>query len=491
MSRQSASEHIGSPWDTLRQIWLVSREVFPMLVLALVGLLISGTLLEHMSRWNAFVKVDKLFILVPILFNLKGNLEMNLSLRMATAANIGELDNGRTRRALVAGNLALLQVQAIIVAGAAGILSFLLGMGTNSSSTTNGGQAVSVSSALSKQSRRGFVHSPNRTSSDPSMALRGGYFEFVLVLAVAMLSASASSGVQGAFLAALVIITRRLKGDPDNTAVPIAGSFGDLLTLTVLGIMSASFVHFEGTILSTIILILLVLACVAFLIVTLRNVYARELVAHGWVPLFAAMLISSGAGVMLDKYSEHYDGFALLVPVVSGLPGAAAAILVSRITTALHSGKFSTQNDYELIGTTEDGPIDVQLPTEMSIPPPTLFGRLKSLHIPRPIEGMLVPCILFSNTLIVQMFFLLILWLTKRLSFGWLFSFTFFISTTLSISLALVLAHCMAHVIWQLGLDPDTTCLPYTTSIVDVLSQVILLGAFSLTYVLDGKVTTN
>ena len=65
-----------------------------MLVLALIGLLLSGTLLERMSRWSVFVKVDKLFILVPILLNLKGNLEMNLSLRMSTAANIGELDNG-------------------------------------------------------------------------------------------------------------------------------------------------------------------------------------------------------------------------------------------------------------------------------------------------------------------------------------------------------------------------------------------------------------
>lgn len=490
MARHPTNEHKGSSWDTLLQIWVVSREVFPMLVLALVGLLISGTLLERMSNWNAFVMVDKLFILVPILFNLKGNLEMNLSLRMATAANIGELDNGRTRRALVAGNLALLQVQAIIVAGAAGILSFLLGMSANSSSTTNGGHSV-YSSALLKQSRRGFVHSPNRTSSDTSMALRGGYFEFVLVLAVSMLSASFSSGVQGAFLAALVIITRRLNGDPDNTAVPIAGSFGDLLTLTVLGIMSASFVHFEGTILSTIILILLVLACVVFLIMALRNVYARELVAHGWVPLFSAMLISSGAGVMLDKYSEQYDGFALLVPVVSGLPGAAAAIFVSRITTALHSGKFSIQSNYELVDMTDDVPNEIQLPIEAPTPPPTLIGRLKSLHIPRPIGGMLVPCILFSNALIVQMLFLLILWLTKQLSFGWLFSFTFFICTTLSISLALVLAHCMTHVMWQLGLDPDTTCLPYTTSIVDVLSQVILLGAFALTYVLDGKVTTK
>ena len=96
-----------------------------MLALAVVGLLASGTLLERLAQWNSFVKVDKFMILVPILFNLKGNLEMNLSLRMSTAANMGEVDSRRTRRALVTGNLALLQVQALIVAGVAGILFFL------------------------------------------------------------------------------------------------------------------------------------------------------------------------------------------------------------------------------------------------------------------------------------------------------------------------------------------------------------------------------
>lgn len=47
------------------------------------------------QTWSAFVKVDKFLILVPILFNLKGNLEMNLSMRMTTAV--------RTSSALTAG----------------------------------------------------------------------------------------------------------------------------------------------------------------------------------------------------------------------------------------------------------------------------------------------------------------------------------------------------------------------------------------------------
>ena len=43
--------------------------------------------------WVAFKTIDELFILVPIILNLKGNLEMNLSARLSIAANLSDLDN--------------------------------------------------------------------------------------------------------------------------------------------------------------------------------------------------------------------------------------------------------------------------------------------------------------------------------------------------------------------------------------------------------------
>lgn len=38
-----------------------------------------------MKGWDVFTKTPELFILVPILLNLKGNLEMNLAARFSTA----------------------------------------------------------------------------------------------------------------------------------------------------------------------------------------------------------------------------------------------------------------------------------------------------------------------------------------------------------------------------------------------------------------------
>ena len=122
---------------------------------------------------------------------------MNLAARFSTSANIGELDLRLTRRSLILGNLALLQVQALIVSLISGLLSFILGL----------------------LSRRGVhhalqhpVYNPNKGDVDQS--LRGGYYEALLVLCVSMLAASISSGVLGSFMCSLVVLCRRFKINP-------------------------------------------------------------------------------------------------------------------------------------------------------------------------------------------------------------------------------------------------------------------------------------
>jgi solute carrier family 41 len=73
-------------------------------------------------------QVDQLIMIIPVILNLKGNLEMNLSARLGTAANVGDLDDPPTRKSLVLGNLTLLQVQATVVSFIAAGVSLLLGL---------------------------------------------------------------------------------------------------------------------------------------------------------------------------------------------------------------------------------------------------------------------------------------------------------------------------------------------------------------------------
>ena len=492
------------------QVWGISREALPTLILSLFSLVFSGELLVHLARWPVFLKVDKLFILVPILLNMKGNLEMNLSLRMSTSANIGELDIRRTRETLIRGNLALLQVQALIVSSFAGVLAFVLGVMTPEPEirtpveTSPSNPSPSPESAIvdrlvrstfsalrlrnqrrnlaspsnsgTQLSPRRIIHHHPKPPADPALKLRNGYFEFVLVIATGMLSASLSSAVLGSFMCALVVLTRRLGANPDNIASPLAASLGDLTTLTLLGLFASSLVHFEGTFLATLILAGLVVACVCCLIVTYRNAYVRELLTSGWVPLLVAMFVSSGAGLVLDTYVQTFEGFALLAPVMAGLPGACAAIFASRITTALHSGK---------------GAIFLRSIAKASHSGGLrgLGASLRAIIITPPIEGWLVPLTLLGIGLTIKVLFILVIWLCGQMSFGWPFAIAFVVSSCATTCLALMLSHIISLFLWSRDYDPDIYCLPYVSSTVDVLGQALLVVAFKLAISLGDHIT--
>ncbi|PWN42496.1 hypothetical protein IE81DRAFT_323464 [Ceraceosorus guamensis] len=496
--------------------WEIAREALPTLVLSVFSLMFAGELLVHIARWPVFVKVDKLFILVPILLNLKGNLEMNLSLRMSTSANIGELDVRRTRQTLILGNMSLLQVQALIVSSFAGILAFVLGVITPEAAPegNNGGPASSKQmlalrfaqkvlrsggtkrAALEDRlSPRRIIHHHPKPVVDPALRLRNGYFEFVLVIATGMLSASLSSAILGSFMCALVVVTRQLGGNPDNIASPLAASLGDLLTLTILGLLASLLVHFEGTILATLILVGLLVACGSCFVATYRNAYVRELLSSGWVPLIVAMFISSGAGLLLDAFVQRFEGFALLAPVVTGLPGACAAIFVSRTSTALHSGKGAAANmmsprrlaPVRSWSTSSSGEMSVSSRNGIS----RLWSRVTSAiaSLPPPTEGWLVPTTLFIIGLIIETLFLVFVWASGQMSFGLPFAIFFVIIGAFGFVAALFVSHALTIGLWYNDYDPDIYSLPFVSSIVDVVGQALLVTTFTVALALGDSVT--
>jgi solute carrier family 41 len=62
------------------------------------------------QHWPLFIDISEMFILVPALLGLKGNLEMTFASRLSTAANMGELDSLQRCRPLLVANLMLVQV---------------------------------------------------------------------------------------------------------------------------------------------------------------------------------------------------------------------------------------------------------------------------------------------------------------------------------------------------------------------------------------------
>ncbi|CAM0138482.1 hypothetical protein VKS41_007097 [Umbelopsis sp. WA50703] len=287
----------------------LASQALPSLLISVAGLVIAGWLMDIFQHWTVFTQVSELFILVPVLLNLKGNLEMNLAARFSTSANLGDLDNKTTRNALVWGNLSLLQVQALIAGSIAGLFSFILGLVTH----------------------------PNDANSLP---------ESMLMISSSMLSAAMSSFVLGVFMCALIIISRMFRINPDNIACPMASSLGDVVTLVILAGCSHALLASLDTLFSTLLFLIMIISIPFFSRAVWKNKFVKDLLWSGWTPIIAAMFISSLAGLVLEHYVEQYKGLAMLTPILDGLAGNLGSIYASRISTSLHVGRVE---DYDRV----------------------------------------------------------------------------------------------------------------------------------------------
>ena len=78
--------------------------------------------------------------------------------------------------------------------------------------------------------------------------------------------------------------------------------------------------HFPNleTNLSTFLLLIMFISIPFFGISVWRNPHVRDLLFSGWTPIIIAMLISSGAGLVLERYVEKFKGLAMLTPILCG-----------------------------------------------------------------------------------------------------------------------------------------------------------------------------
>ena len=139
-----------------------------------------------------------------------------------------------------------------------------------------------------------------------------------MICSTAMSAAALSSLILGSLMCILVVICRKYGRDPDNIAPAIASCLGDLFTLVLTGVVSNLLIPF----LHTPIPLMLAIAVVCFgagcLTYTLKSDVVRHLLKEGWSPLFIAMCISIGTGIVLDTFVSRYEGFAILAIVISG-----------------------------------------------------------------------------------------------------------------------------------------------------------------------------
>lgn len=395
-------------------------QVFIPFLIAGTGTCGAGIVLDYVEDWKVFQKVTELFILVPTLLGLKGNLEMTLASRVSTQANLGKLKTGREIWQMSWGNMALIQCQATV-------MGFLAAAFATAMSVANGG--FNVHHAL-------------------------------LLSASALFTAAMASLVLGAITLLVVVCAHKVNINPDNVATPIAASLGDVTTLGLLSAISSYLYHLKDDLVPACIIVGVFLLLVpVWGYMSYKNPYVKQVLYSGWIPVILAVVITSAGGYILERSVSEFKGIAIFQPVINGVAGNLVAVQASRISTYFHknAGGFGSRPP--------DG-------SSLCVSPcAAFFGRSTHARTARILMAMVIPGhLLFGyaitfikggDTVLTPNF--LPIYLT---------------SAFIQIALLLYLAHCMIQILWRLKIDPDNSAIPLITALGDLSGMVCLTTAF-------------
>ncbi|XP_038855209.1 solute carrier family 41 member 2 [Salvelinus namaycush] len=403
-------------------------------LLAGLGTVSAGMLLDVVQHWEVFQRVTEIFILVPALLGLKGNLEMTLASRLSTAVNVGKMETAREKWSLIIGNLALKQMQATVLGLLAALAAVVLGWVLEGDMLLN---------------------------------------HAALLCSASVTTAFLASLLQGIIMVGVIIGSKRIGINPDNVATPIAASFGDVITLAILACLSQGL--YECIELYPYVSYLV---CLFFLgltplwvVVSSRNPASRILLYTGWEPIITAMVISSIGGLILDTTvsDPNMVGMIVYTPVMNGIGGNLVAIQSSRIATDLYhhcpprqvsEDRRSCYNPCRTFCGSGANHRSAQVLLLLVVPGHLIF--LYTIHL---MKGSTSPTPVFI---------------------------TFFLAVALlQVFTLLCIADWMIPCLWRTGKDPDSYSIPYLTALADLLGTALLVLAFFLLWLVGEKVPTG
>ena len=114
---------------TLYQIqtsWAVLRQMLLPFLIAGIGSVFAGVVLNAVTQWPVFVDIPQISIMVTAFLGLIGNIETTLASRLSTQANLGRMDSWHGIRDIVFGNFMVIQCQASTVGLFAAICSLAI-----------------------------------------------------------------------------------------------------------------------------------------------------------------------------------------------------------------------------------------------------------------------------------------------------------------------------------------------------------------------------
>uniref|UniRef100_A0A8C6XX79 Solute carrier family 41 member n=1 Tax=Naja naja TaxID=35670 RepID=A0A8C6XX79_NAJNA len=410
---------------------IMALQILVPFLLAGFGTVSAGMVLDIVQHWEVFRNITEVFILVPALLGLKGNLEMTLASRLSTAVNVGKMDSPIEKWNLIIGNLALKQVQATVVGFLAAVAAVILGW--------------------IPEGKYHLNHS-------------------ILLCSSSVATAFIASLLQGIIMVGVIVGSKKTGINPDNVATPIAASFGDLITLAILAWISQGLYdclenyYYISPLVGAFFLALTPM----WIIIAAKHPATRIVLYSGWEPVITAMVISSIGGLILDTTvsDPNLVGIVVYTPVINGIGGNLVAIQASRISTYLHLHSVPGELPEEAKGCcypcrtfcgTGVNNKSAQVLLLLVIPGHLIF--LYTIHLMKSGHTSLTPIfiVVYLFTALLQVFILL-----------WI-------------------ADWMVHHIWKKGKDPDSFSIPYLTALGDLLGTALLALSFHFLWLIGDR----